>query len=330
MQLELFSKIFIKPFLLLIILLCFYSYVSSQSFTKEKAYIEYLLQNTDKTDFIEGIWKVKHRLTGGIKDGNGKIVEMPMNVQTEYRMAIIKSYDTYFSYKCDDFFPDNIYENKDAECASFGFEKTAIEGQYLFELSGCSMFKNGNGKAFIKSDGDLEFRYKQEETINGQTYFETFSITATKVAPTQSDIQNRKNKGDEELKKNLKPKYSYGSGTAVSDYLIMTCYHIVENAKEISVRGINGRFDTTYSASIHFFDPSLDLAILKVDNFQSNVNFHLPFSFKPTKSEVGENVFVLGYPLQNTMGQEIKLTTGVISSNSGFLGDTTLFLRRFQ
>ena len=44
-----------------------------------------------------------------------------------------------------------------------------------------------------------------------------------------------------------------------------------------------------------------------------------------TTSEVGEEVFVLGYPLTATMGDEIKLTTGVISSKSGFQGDISQY-----
>lgn len=40
-------------------------------------------------------------------------------------------------------------------------------------------------------------------------------------------------------------------------------------------------------------------------------------------SEVGESVYALGYPLIETMGEEVKLTTGIISARSGFEGDVT-------
>ena len=36
-------------------------------------------------------------------------------------------------------------------------------------------------------------------------------------------------------------------------------------------------------------------------------------------------VFVLGYPLVDTMGEEIKLTTGVVSSRSGFQGNPSQY-----
>lgn len=42
-------------------------------------------------------------------------------------------------------------------------------------------------------------------------------------------------------------------------------------------------------------------------------------------SEVGEDIFVLGYPLTTTMGDEIKLTTGIVSSRTGYQGDVSLY-----
>ena len=40
---------------------------------------------------------------------------------------------------------------------------------------------------------------------------------------------------------------------------------------------------------------------------------------------MGENVFALGYPLRALMGDEIKLTSGIVSSKSGYKGDITLY-----
>lgn len=134
-------------------------------------------------------------------------------------------------------------------------------------------------------------------------------------------------KPTESLEKNpkLEPIFSYGTGTLITDDLVITCYHVIKNGKQIDIRGINGRFDTTYSSKLDFFDADLDIAFLRILNSPIHKNLVLPYSINQKKSEVGEPIFVLGYPLQNTMGQEIKLTTGVISSNSGFLGDTSLF-----
>ena len=51
----------------------------------------------------------------------------------------------------------------------------------------------------------------------------------------------------------------------------------------------------------------------------------IPYNVKTSVSDVGEDIFVLGYPLISTMGEEIKLTTGVISSRTGFQGDVSLY-----
>jgi len=41
--------------------------------------------------------------------------------------------------------------------------------------------------------------------------------------------------------------------------------------------------------------------------------------------DVGSSVFALGYPLRSTMGDEIKLTDGIISAKSGYKGDITAY-----
>ena len=127
----------------------------------------------------------------------------------------------------------------------------------------------------------------------------------------------------EEAKKAAEtPKSWSGTGFALTSNYIVTNYHVIENAKSITIQGINGNHANKYGASVIASDKNNDLAILKVNgvNFAST---NIPYSVKTTTSEVGEEVFVLGYPLTATMGDEIKLTTGVVSSKSGFLGDVS-------
>ena len=51
----------------------------------------------------------------------------------------------------------------------------------------------------------------------------------------------------------------------------------------------------------------------------------IPYSVGNNISDAGEDVFALGYPLTTTMGNEIKLTNGIISSTSGFQGDVSMY-----
>jgi V8-like Glu-specific endopeptidase len=116
---------------------------------------------------------------------------------------------------------------------------------------------------------------------------------------------------------------SSGTGFLISNNgYITTCYHVIEDATEITVRGINSDFDKKYNAKIIASDKSNDLAILKVE---CELESSIKYSMKWDISDVGQEVFTLGYPLKTTMGEEIKLTNGIISSKSGFQGDVTTY-----
>lgn len=315
------QNISIKLFFLIALFgVCFQG--KSQPYKTEKEFKAYLLENNEKLDFIEGIWEFNKNVKSGVTDTKNKNIEFPsFNIGVApYKVAIIKvSENNFFCYYVD--ILDRIKEI-DA-CGSYWFKSTAIEGQYIYDV-GASCKYSYHDKAIIKSNGDLYFSGKFEENKDDMFSWDNFTVTATKLSPTPSEIRNYKAQSGAEIKTS-KPTFSFGTGSAINNDLLMTCYHVVKNAKQISIRGIDGRFDTTYSAELNFYDEDLDVAFLKIQRNTLRQNFVLPYSFKQTKSDVGESIFVLGYPLQNTMGQEIKLTTGVISSNSGFLGDTTLF-----
>lgn len=116
---------------------------------------------------------------------------------------------------------------------------------------------------------------------------------------------------------------SSGSGFAInSDGYIATCYHVIEDSEIIRVRGINGNFEKYYTAKVVSVDEKNDLAILKVDGVSL---LNIPYVLNTSLSDVGEDVFVLGYPQTQYLGEELKLTTGVISSRSGFRGDITTY-----
>lgn len=116
-----------------------------------------------------------------------------------------------------------------------------------------------------------------------------------------------------------------GTGFALNNGYIATNYHVVENAKSIKVQGVRGSFNTEYNATVISTDKFNDLAIIKISDSRFNGFGTIPYRVKTSTSEVGEDVFVLGYPLTTTMGDEIKLTTGVISSKTGFQGDISLY-----
>ena len=115
-----------------------------------------------------------------------------------------------------------------------------------------------------------------------------------------------------------------GTGFAINNEgYIVTNNHVIENSKLIEVRGINSDFSIAYKAEVVLRDKNNDLAILKINDSRISSFDSPPFTFKETLSEVGESVFALGYPLRATMGDEVKLTNGIISSRTGFQSDIT-------
>ena len=115
---------------------------------------------------------------------------------------------------------------------------------------------------------------------------------------------------------------SSGTGFFLSkDGYIITNYHVIENARTIKVSGINDDTKTSYTARVEISDKQNDLAILRITDVSFKSLTNIPYTFKYTTSSVGEDCFVLGYPLISTMGLDIKLTNGIISSKTGFEGN---------
>jgi S1-C subfamily serine protease len=126
---------------------------------------------------------------------------------------------------------------------------------------------------------------------------------------------------------NISPdEISSGTGFAItSNGLIATNNHVVNGSKNISVKGVNGDFSKSYNAKVITVDKNNDLAIIQI----SDPNFKglgtIPYVISSKTSDAGSSVFVLGYPLRASMGDEIKLTNGIISSKSGYQGDVTTY-----
>lgn len=116
-----------------------------------------------------------------------------------------------------------------------------------------------------------------------------------------------------------------GTGFALKNGYIVTNYHVIEGAATISLQGVKGDFDKSYNATVVASDKSNDLALLKITDSSFYGFGNIPYAIASSTSEVGEDIYVLGYPLTSTMGDEIKLTTGVISSKTGFQGDVSLY-----
>lgn len=115
-----------------------------------------------------------------------------------------------------------------------------------------------------------------------------------------------------------------GTGFALKNGYIVTNNHVVDGASSILVQGINGT-TVEYMAEVVAVDKNNDLALIRINDHRFDGFGSIPYSIKETLCDVGSDVFVLGYPLTSYMGEEIKLTNGIISSRSGYQGDITTY-----
>lgn len=112
-----------------------------------------------------------------------------------------------------------------------------------------------------------------------------------------------------------------GTGWALNNGYVVTNHHVANNARTIVLKFAQDDNVVEYTGETVLMDEEHDLAIIKINDSKFKGFGALPYGVKTTLADVGENVFVLGYPMTTTMGDEIKLTTGIISSHSGFEGN---------
>ena len=116
-----------------------------------------------------------------------------------------------------------------------------------------------------------------------------------------------------------------GTGFAISDGYVATNYHVVNGAKTIMVKGVNGNMDNAYKGYVIASDREHDLAIVQIVDKKFKGFDEIPYSLGKSVPEVGDDIFVLGYPMTKTMGNEVKLTDGIISAASGYKGDNSMY-----
>jgi S1-C subfamily serine protease len=177
---------------------------------------------------------------------------------------------------------------------------------------------NGEDCFVVKSEGAFGKNdyFKEVESTEWSLY-----RTPNRVVEVEEDVNNPWGKLDNSQKSGK------GQGScfvlSANGYLI-TNYHCIENAKEITVKGIDGDLTTKYGATVVASDPSNDLAILKIGN--KNVKFNVPsYGFRSSGVAQAEKVYALGFPAAAAMGTEVKITEGIISAKSGVGGDISKF-----
>jgi len=94
---------------------------------------------------------------------------------------------------------------------------------------------------------------------------------------------------------------------------LVTNAHVIKDAKTIIVQSRGQEF----KAAAVKIDLDRDLAILKIEDRDFKPFASLPYGFKKTGADLGEQIFTLGFPRD-----EIVYGEGYMSASTGFNGDT--------
>lgn len=116
-----------------------------------------------------------------------------------------------------------------------------------------------------------------------------------------------------------------GSGILISDKFIVTNYHVIDDAERIEVAFYNNGSVESYNAKTLIVDKTNDLAIIVIKDAKFNALPDAPFNILNNTIDVGSSVFTMGYPMAQVMGDEIKVTDGIVSAKSGYEGDVSTY-----
>lgn len=101
------------------------------------------------------------------------------------------------------------------------------------------------------------------------------------------------------------------------DGYVVTNYHVVNGADSIYLQNSKGN---SYKAEIVHTDVEKDLAILYINDEKFKSAKSVPYTFKKLKSDLGEDIFTIGFPKDEAVyGQ------GYLSANTGYAGDTIAY-----
>jgi serine protease Do len=110
-----------------------------------------------------------------------------------------------------------------------------------------------------------------------------------------------------------------GTGFALSSNgYILTNLHVVNGADSVYVQNADGE---SFHTKIIATDASHDIAVLQINDPAFKNLGPVPYGFKRGKSDLGEDVYTLGYPTDAAV-----FGPGALTSDAGFQGDTAEYM----
>lgn len=245
-------------------------------------------------DPIEGIWQS----TDGYKYSIEKDVENGQRLSEKYRVIVLES--SYDGWKLGQI---------------RGFITTgSVESVYSYKYYTRNIYDGSEVQSqniFLIVESPVIMSYSRVDR-NGK-------ISMYRIYP-KADNNGIEIGGSAE---NL-PQWS-GSGIVIGKRYIATNNHVVEDAKSLVVKGVNGDLNTSYKVQVVISDKNADVAIVKIIDEKFEGFDMLPYGFQTTTADVGTEIFVLGYPKTDIMGNEVKVTNGIISAKTGYKNNVSLY-----
>lgn len=184
--------------------------------------------------------------------------------------------------------------------------KKTKEGKYYWRTSNMKLVYTGWRGEFVPGGGPRHYGCWPE-------YFTILTWELT------SDTSKQRINSDN--------KYTAsGSGFVLSSNgVVVTNYHVIDGSNGINIFVSRNNEVKKYNAKVLISDKTNDISLLQIDDNSFTKFPALPFAVKTSIVDVGTSVFALGYPMSNILGEEIKVTDGIISSKTGYQGDIVTY-----
>ena len=181
-----------------------------------------------------------------------------------------------------------------------------------------SMADKGVEEVFarINEDGQLEILFSNPED----------NIHLIKLFPQKTTISEPPQRPKENVKIPAQNEISSGTGFFISKQgYIATNYHVINGATSITI-DLSGKDNQSnqYAAVLVRCDPTNDIAVLRIVDPEFSPFQQLPYIIE-SKVNVGASVFTIGFPLNNIMGKNFKVSNGIISAKTGINDDVRYY-----
>jgi S1-C subfamily serine protease len=268
---------------------------------------EYFSKNEQSLDEIEGIWNINENgITRNVQTGE----QRNHNEQGRYRIAIKKdNSDPSYEYAA------YILESKVPEWETgflkARFRKTAYPSIYE-GLMYLASFLDEKQNFLIDENGLLRSKFSLAE-LGIEYSGELMMIKAFPAFASRPGTDSGKMKD------------ATGSAFFISPSgILATNAHVVEGAKNIEAYVSNETGSFSYKTKVLLSDSKNDVALLQIEDEKFKAYSSIPYGIVE-KAEPGEKVFTIGFPLDNIMGSNYKVTDGIISARSGIADDVRYF-----